>query len=1288
MKLAHQAPLWIGLIALLALSACGDDEEPPTTDPCGNRCISGFEVCNAATGQCEPIGGGDTGPDAGDAGDVGDAADQADADDGRDEGGTGRCTAETVEDDCEADEYCDESMGTGLCVRGCRVDPDSCADCDAFPDTCDDGLSCHPTTHRCVEGCTRDDDCLDADDYCDIDTLSCEPGCRLEPDNCPDFPDVDVRCDFTSRRCVDGACAVDAQCPDAFFCDGSRCVIGCRTSPDTCGSGQVCDEATHLCEERACVCEATDSDETCDAQCDDESGGTAFYCDRERQVCLFGCRILDDGTDTCRVGTICDPSEHTCQPGCRAEPSDNCPFGSYCDTSGDSPSCAPGCKEGECDDSQYCDLDTRACRSESCSVDGDCPDGTYCGAGFCLDGCRTDDPATGDVDEDTCPIDRVCDAGSHRCVVPSCIDDQDCDLGEICNDVGRCEPGCDPGADPAHCPPGQPCSTQTLLCGCLGDGDCPVGTHCVTPVCENDCTADDPLTTPDEDDCPAGQSCDPASGRCVSGCVDTSEPAGRNDNPDTATCILFDEADLTDANVLFLCKHGEDYSELDFYCDDEAGTFCLDATGCSGGDFDWYSTYLYAGDRIWFYADYANPDATNFTLSLSSAAAPGTPIRYATRTETGLGTATPVDIAQSGQYFLRAFAVASVPVAYSLEVVVDRTFVCRPDLEEPNDRPGTAVPLSTLEASSFTNLSICAGDQDFFEIALYVGNQLEATLNPAEDDVALSFAIGEPDCPVSGCELAQDILESGPRYSVGLFDTETADPNDLIISRTIGATDVYYLRAQESLAGGTSAYTLAVTPLQGAATCLSDIYEDNDTPGAVGDAGRWDNPSLPGDTSFPGARLCPTDVDVFAIDIDSHPNGFLTASLNPVSERLRLEILDSSENPLPAEDVIGDPNDFLTTRNRLPSGLVYVRVSHDAAGGTIPYYGEAYELTIEYRGSQCTDDHYDPNNDELEEAALVHPTTLLVAADTGCGSFDASPISSTCDGAGAVYCNCENEPNLTLCPADDDWYQIRLLQGDTFSIAITTGADARFDVLPTLWDPDGDMVDDFFAYTTNGLVLRDVQAEAPAGTVVADYWLEIVPLGAEPIDYEVLVEVAGEHSRHCRGDLWDADFADYPNENEVHCTEGSGCSLQLGAGDADQRSGQLCFWDDQDWFRFDVSSTADRLVTVQFDDLGGRVEADLYREVGGTPSDLIGPLESRAGLGTPPGVDWVFRDLAAGTYQLRVGRVGDSLPNDYTVYLDGTNCNDTRESNNEDCEPSVGATCDSGTCNTSRCLCE
>lgn len=229
---------------------------------------------------------------------------------------------------CEGDEHCLDGwfcdMGDNRCRAGCRVleedlcpfddfgneqrcDPEThrCARirpcCDgetcrlALPSQCDspvDEESCF-NPNPCEDRCDADEDCEDADDYCDEDRF-CRRGCR--DGGCPGG----AACNLRSRACELTGCDNDGDCAEGSFCtDEGQCALGCRVEPDTCPEGLFCGPA-HQC---GAGC---DSDRQCEVR-----NALGWYC--VRGECAPPCRLDSD----CGGGEICEDGR--CADGCRGD---------------------------------------------------------------------------------------------------------------------------------------------------------------------------------------------------------------------------------------------------------------------------------------------------------------------------------------------------------------------------------------------------------------------------------------------------------------------------------------------------------------------------------------------------------------------------------------------------------------------------------------------------------------------------------------------------------------------------------------------------------------------------------------------------------------------------------------------------------------------------------------------------------------------------------------------------------------------------------------------------------
>lgn len=90
--------------------------------------------------------------------------------------------------------------------------------------------------------CRLDTNC-DGDEYCADPAPGevagqCEEGCRTEPDNCGDGE----ICDGETHTCVAEPCAGDDACAEGEICEGDVCVPGCREDAD-CPGRERCDAA-------------------------------------------------------------------------------------------------------------------------------------------------------------------------------------------------------------------------------------------------------------------------------------------------------------------------------------------------------------------------------------------------------------------------------------------------------------------------------------------------------------------------------------------------------------------------------------------------------------------------------------------------------------------------------------------------------------------------------------------------------------------------------------------------------------------------------------------------------------------------------------------------------------------------------------------------------------------------------------------------------------------------------------------------------------------------------------
>ena len=543
------AHLLLTLFVIGAMSACSDPPGPVPVDvPCGGACPIDecqFGTCIGGPEPDVPVVDEDTGDegceadgecDQGEICQAGECVVGCRDDAGCQEGQEcveGQCVSGTcrIDNDCGAGEICLEEA----CVAGCRNDG-GCAEgeiclelaCVAgcrLDEQCEDGLAC--VDNACVvPPCLNDTECEDGF-ICEAEV--CTAGCRRDRD-CPEGQICE------ELQCVVQGCAEDGDCDPGFICQDDRCEEGCRDDKG-CPEGESCLEnacVVGCLDDGACaegeICEG----EVCVAGCRrDAQCGEDEIC--EGSECQAGCRVDGDCPDVqvcvalacvsgCRDDLICDPGqicldrlcgagcrndggcaqgqiclEDICAQGCRNDA--GCAPGSFCDIGEGqlTGACEVGCRLGDCEQGEVCNVETRACDVIPCEGDGECQPGQICVGGACAAGCRGDEG---------CGLGEIC--RGEVCVI-GCRLDAQCGLLRLCEEE-TCVDGC---RDNEGCPPLQVCREAQCVGGCRGDGDCQQGSFCDVEgaVCVAGCRQDV--------DCPGDDIC--IGTQCVPGCRDSIE---------------------------------------------------------------------------------------------------------------------------------------------------------------------------------------------------------------------------------------------------------------------------------------------------------------------------------------------------------------------------------------------------------------------------------------------------------------------------------------------------------------------------------------------------------------------------------------------------------------------------------------------------------------------------------------------------------------------------------------------------------------------------------------------
>ena len=273
---------------------------------------------------------------------------------------------------------------------------------------------------------------------------------------------------------------------------------------------------------------------------------------------------------------------------------------------------------------------------------------------------------------------------------------------------------------------------------------------------------------------------------------------------------------------------------------------------------------------------------------------------------------------------------------------------CAADSFEPNDSLGGAAIVTT---TSYTGLSACDSDDDWYEVALLNGEDIDF-------DVAFSAVEGNIDIELydSASTLLASSLGTGETEAVGW--TATADQS--VFLRVFLATD------SGSLPGNT--YTLNVAGVP--PSCLPDSLEPNEdlASAALITAGTHNNLSI-----------CPADADWYAIDLLTGDTLSVDLFFDHDEGDLGLQAFDASGTSLSTVNS-NDDNETMTL-GVSADGLLYLEVTLDPDQGSVP--GNSYSLVVDAVSLTCPTDAYEPNDNAAGPAAVGPGTyTGLSACDT------------------------------------------------------------------------------------------------------------------------------------------------------------------------------------------------------------------------------------------------------------------------------------------------------------------
>lgn len=1028
---------------------------------------------------------------------------------------------------CEDDTSCTDAS-TPYCDEGVCVECASTNDCGCH-DACVDG-TCEPL------GASDGADLLNAHG-----TWSGTPG----------------NDDYT----YNGTCEVDSDC--GF---GQRCnplTAGCVVAADfvtDCGNGQDCPPGPHgellVCEPSTNLCLPAAACETTNNCC----GMDNFRCDETAAMCR-------------PIASECTPPD-TISSDCPFEPrlTDECEPGTFCGPMGECVACV--C-DGDCSVGQKCYASTMSCKAlDYCENNGECASGQTC-----------------DEDSRTCVA--FCDATNESEV---CDEGYYCDLAE-----NLCAPLSDRPCTPDEFAPNQsadtassltlPTTGNTLsltdltLCDSSDDWfqfDMQAGKELtVTMSSVSNITGVFEVLAADGSTSLAEGALGALGGELLrftanrddtyflritrtgseTGfysltfavsqgelCEDSWESVVTNDTIQTPSALFTTESTLSDG-----CARGSVGGNQVVICEANVLTLC-------DGDVDYYSLQVEGGSRVDVeLSDYSGDlDLALFGpfASVEDATSDGLLAEDNSNgpTKTVVGTAR-----EDSLFIARVLRDQGERTGYAINVVVDTPpSACVEDAYDAtqlNDTFSSASAVSLNDSgTTHIDLNVCIADIEWLELTLdgtnpvpagyRVSAQLAQTVG-SPNALTLALLSGE-NAVISG---STDIETPATQASLGLTDGQvlyakvTADPNNPSHETTQLVFELEAPPACTSSAHFAPASAIAASPTQWSSTGDSNVVHVDES--LCGQEDDWYSVAVPA-----GLQVVAT------VDYDPRDVGVALSLYNPsvaaVSDATFGQPLASGM--LSSAEVAG--RSFQSAWAAPESGNeIYIRVQN--TGG---WPVANYALTLALAPTVCSADNLEPNN-TVDAAATLVP----VSVEYGDNLQEL------------------NQTYLSSCGGDADWYQTRLLPGDTVEAAVYFDASEANLSLTMFGQEDTSAAAATGSETSSGRVSFSYNVDADAGAGL--YPIQVQSLSGDARYYGLEVKV----QRACTDD------------NLEPVPPALAASIDVPFDQAD-----LVLCADEDWYTLSLPAGSYTICTL-FEHDDGDIDLSLY-ETGPTQTPVASSM--------------------------------------------------------------------------------
>lgn len=783
------------------------------------------------------------------------------------------------------------------------------------------------------------------------------------------------------------------------------------------------------------------------------------------------------------------------------------------------------------------------------------------------------------VDDGNCAVfasyeddgeDYICDSNQQLCVVkPPCGSDNDCPIGDICEERegerNRCRPGC---RDDGTCAVGEFCDVEGIyapvgaqyeefVCirGCTSDMDCNTllndsnGDYaCLDLLCISKCEG--------VDDCEAGQICTGQPNTCQ-GC--TSD----NQCPSTQFCdkaMGYSPEDIADPD-LGLCTdlppdcppdgYGENQDLANAYRI-EAFPFVADGTDAMIAQPNYCQENNNAGE--WFVVPATPGKLITVTLAYE---AMGANLDLALKNSMGADLVTSslpptedqgmesivygVELGDDFYIQIRG-GIAQKALPYTLTIDVADPPACRDDAFEEND---SAASPSALDVDiDHETLQVCGDDRDFYSLDIAANQVVKietfAPVRAGDIDLYVTTAAGSP---VATATTAQD-------NETLIFATEAAGSYilEVVVAGAVGNVD-YDLRWSQrdnacadvfdSAPGNNSCADATVLPL---------------TPVAMTD------PAVRSYTNTEELKVC-TDSDWYAVEMLPLQTISLVATYNA---RESAGFIDFRLRGPDACDVIA----AFDTRERDPvdRNIVRQRLTYTAINGGVFYIAATlaqglnvtYDLQVDITdGPACPDDQYEAN-DDVASATVIDRVKALAGTEN-------------------AYVG------LRYCDLNEDFYSIDLEVGDTIRWVVSHDASTGQDLDATIFLPDG-------SNPVSGTTTTDDEEVTFTATAAGVHTLRVYAKSPIRTDYRLLTYLTPSGGMEV-GPL----DPDCPDDFENNDTAAEAVDVAPGSYNL-LVCGQTPTGTDDDWYRTLVAPGETLTVRLDLLQSSGNIDMFFYRD--------------------------------------------------------------------------------------------